>query len=111
MVGTGYFLGIQSRRRVTAISQGAAGNIDIREKIKVSIPTGCLLDVRVFRNKIAFVSRAFFRFPCTRRQEDDDDCADHYKMKYNADNNAPLYRLLNDHFHHNVLETMAPHFE
>jgi hypothetical protein len=31
--------------------QGAAGNIDIREKIKVLIPIRCLSDVRVFRNK------------------------------------------------------------
>jgi hypothetical protein len=43
---------------IIQVIQGAAGNIDFREKIKVSIPTRCRSDVRVFWNKIALVSRA-----------------------------------------------------
>ena len=42
--------------------QGAAGNNGICENIKDWIPTCCLSDVRVFRDEITLVSRAF---PCT----------------------------------------------
>jgi hypothetical protein len=53
--------------------QGAAGNIDFCEKIKVSIRTRCRSDVRVFRNKIALVtsrSSVMLRsFPCVLYSE------------------------------------------
>ena len=55
--------------------------------------------VRVFWNKVVFVSRAFFHVPCTRRQEDNEDGADHYKMQKD-DNNSPLdmeLKLLGKH--------------
>jgi hypothetical protein len=96
---------------------GAAGNIDFCEKIKVSILTSCRSDVRVFRNKITLVtSRSLVMsrsFPCVLYSEKrmTTNVAITTRCKYNADYNAPLYRLVNAHFHYIELETMAPHFE